>query len=299
MSNAPIVGFIGVGVMGQPMALHLLAKGHTLHVYDRSAEALAVLEAAGAQIASSARAVAEQASVVFTSLPNPAILEAVVFGPEGLAEGRAMKVLADLSTVGPELIRSLAERLAGQGVSVVDAPISGGAERARSATLAVMMSGAPEALRQVMDLAAAFGTELFNVGEQPGQAQLLKLLNNMLSSTALLITAEAFVAGVRGGLDPQLMIEVFNAGTGKNGSTMDKFPRHVLTGSFDFGHSMAGVCKDVGLAVDACQALGVPMWLGNSARQLWTAAAQGGARQDMTAVVKTIEGWAGAADTCP
>lgn len=291
MSTAPLIGFIGVGVMGQPMALHLLAKGHRLLVHDTQAEARAVLAKAGAALADSPRAVADQAEVVFTSLPNPAILEQVVLGPQGLAGGGALRILADLSTVGPDLIRHLAERLAEHDVAVVDAPISGGAERARDATLAVMMSGPPAAVQEVTALAAAFGTELFNVGEQPGQAQLLKLLNNMLSSTALLITAEAFVAGVKGGLDPHTLIEVFNASTGRNGATVDKFPRHVLTGSFDFGHSMAGVCKDVGLAVDACQALGVPMWLGSSARQLWRAAAQGGERQDMTEVVRSIERW--------
>lgn len=292
MSAVQPVGFIGVGIMGQPMALHLLDKGHPLVVHDTNEQALARMAEAGARIVDSPKAVADLARVVFTSLPNPAILEAVALGANGVIEGAAVEVLADLSTVGPPLIRQLAERLGERNIQMVDAPISGGAERARDGTLAVVMSGAPRAVEAVAALAASFGNALFTVGERPGQAQLLKVLNNMLSSTALLITAEAFVAGVKGGLDPRTMIDVFNAGTGKNGSTLDKFPTHVLTGTFDFGHSISGVCKDIGLAVDECQALGVPMWLGNSARQLWNVAAQhGGGRLDMTRVVQAIENW--------
>jgi 2-hydroxy-3-oxopropionate reductase len=133
---------------------------------------------------------------------------------------------------------------------------------------------------------------VFIVGEQAGQGQLLKLLNNMLSTTAFAITSEAYAAGIKGGLDPQVMMEVINAGSGKNGATLDKFPKHVLPGSYDFGFPVSSVCKDIGLAVEECQALGVPMWLGNAARQLWNVAAQqDGGERDLTELVRTIEGW--------
>jgi 2-hydroxy-3-oxopropionate reductase len=145
----------------------------------------------------------------------------------------------------------------------------------------------------VRPLLAAFG-KVFVVGNRPGQAQLLKVLNNMLSSTALAVTSEALVAGVKGGLDPATMVAVFNAGTGRNSATEDKVPRWVLPRTFAFGHPIAGVCKDIGLAIDECQALGVPMWIGSAARALWQyAAASGGAQKDMTALVTYIEPWAG------
>lgn len=154
-----------------------------------------------------------------------------------------------------------------------------------------MVAGKPAAVERVRALFDVFG-KVFIVGEQPGQGQLLKLLNNMLSTTAFAITSEAFVAGVKGGLAPAVMMAVINAGSGKNGATMDKFPKHVLPGTFDFGFPISSVCKDIGLAVEECQALGVPMWLGNAARQLWNVAAQqdGGGR-DLTELVRTVEGW--------
>ena len=129
--------------------------------------------------------------------------------------------------------------------------------------------------------------------EQPGQAQLLKLLNNMLSSTAFAITSEAFVAGVRGGLDPQVMMSAINAGSGRSGASQDKFMKQVLPGSFDFGFPVGSVCKDIGLAIVECEALGVPMWVGNTVRQVWNfAGRQDGMQRDMTELVRSIEGWA-------
>jgi 2-hydroxy-3-oxopropionate reductase len=122
----------------------------------------------------------------------------------------------------------------------------------------------------------------------------MKLLNNMLSSTAFAVTAEAFVAGTKGGLDPETMMAVFNAGSGRNNATSDKFPKYVLPRTFDFGFPISSVCKDIGLAVEECQALGVPTWIGGQSRQLWQSAyLQDGAKLDMTAMVQFIEGWAG------
>ena len=114
----------------------------------------------------------------------------------------------------------------------------------------------------------------------------------MLSSTAFAITAEAYVAGIKAGLDPEVMMQVFNAGSGRNGATADKFPKYVLPGTFDFGFPISSVCKDIGLAIDECQALGVPMWVGGQARQLWQSAyLQDGASEDMTALVRFIQRW--------
>jgi len=285
------VGFVGVGTMGRPMARRLIAAGHNVVVYDRDDAALAQLEAVGARATGSVREVADSARIVFTSLPTPAIFRQVAVGAGGLIEGEAIRIMVDLSTVGSRMEKEVADALLARGIETVDAPVSGGAAGATKGTLAIMAAGNPAALEEVRGLFEVLG-KVFVVGDKAGQGQLLKLLNNMLSSTAFAITSEAFVAGVRGGLDPEVMMSVINAGSGKNGATLDKFPKHVLPRTFDFGFPVASVCKDIGLAVDECQALGVPMWIGSVARQVWNyAAMQDGTARDMTELVKYVERW--------
>lgn len=292
MSDSQQIGFIGVGVMGRPMARRLLAAGHALVVFDTDAQAVAELTALGAQAATSVREVADRARIVFTSLPTPAVFRQVVLGDGGIVEGGAVRIVVDLSTVGSRAEQEVAAGLLARGIDTVDAPVSGGAAGAQKGTLAIMVAGKPAAVDEVRGLFEVLGKVLV-VGEQAGQGQLVKLLNNMLSSTAFAITSEAFVAGIKGGLDPEVMMAVFNAGSGKNGATMDKFPRHVLPRTFDFGFPIASVCKDIGLAVDECQALGVPMWVGNAARQVWNfAMMQDGTRRDMTELAAYVEHWA-------
>lgn len=285
------LGFVGVGTMGRPMARRLIEAGHTVIVFDRDDAAVAELKAIGAQAAASVKEVADTARIVFTSLPTPAIFKQVALGDGGLIEGSTIKVLVDLSTVGSRTEKEVAEGLLAKGIETVDAPVSGGAAGAKKGTLAIMTAGNPVALEEVRGLFDVLG-KVVVVGDKAGQGQLLKLLNNMLSSTAFAITSEAFVAGVRGGLDPEVMMSVINAGSGKNGATLDKFPKHVLPRTFDFGFPVGSVCKDIGLAVDECQALGVPMWVGSVARQMWNyAAMQDGAARDMTELVKYVERW--------
>jgi 2-hydroxy-3-oxopropionate reductase len=286
------LGFIGVGVMGHPIGKHLLAKGHDLVVYDTSAAAVNAMVEAGAQAAASTLEVCSRASIVFTSLPSPAVFTQVMLGEGGIVHGEAVKIVVDLSTVGSRATTQAAAQLLKKNIDLVDAPVSGGAAGARAGTLAVMVAGRDGAVAEVKDLLEAFG-KLFSVGPKPGQAQLLKLLNNMLSSTAFAITSEAFVAGVKGGLDPQVMMAAINAGSGRSGASQDKFMKQVLPGSFDFGFPISSVCKDISLAVEECEALGVPMWVGNTVRQLWSfAGRQDGMQRDMTELVKSIEQWA-------
>jgi 2-hydroxy-3-oxopropionate reductase len=155
-----------------------------------------------------------------------------------------------------------------------------------------MTAGKSETLDSIAPLLSNFG-RIFRVGGEPGQAQLLKLLNNLLSLTAFGITSEAYVAAVKGGLDPEVMLAAINAGSGRSAASEQKFVRQVLPRSFDFGFPVSSVCKDVGLAVEECEALGVPMWVGNAVRQLWNfAGRQDGMGRDMTELVRTIESWA-------
>lgn len=285
------IGFIGVGVMGNPMARRLIGRGYEVIVYDSNPAARRAMLEAGAGEAESARGVGDRTSVVFTSLPSPAVFTDVLLGSGRLLDGKAVKIVVDLSTVGSRATRHAAASLLAKNIDLVDAPVSGGAAGAESGTLAVMVAGRPTAVDRVADLLESFG-KIFRVGPEPGQAQLLKLLNNMLSTTAFAITSEAFVAGMRGGLDPQVMMTAINAGSGRSGASQDKFMKQVLPGTFDFGFPIASVCKDIGLAIEECEALGVPMWVGNSVRQLWNfAGRQDGMQRDLTELVRSIQQW--------
>ena len=299
MNSRQTLGFIGIGVMGKPMSAHLVKAGYDVLVFDVSADAMAVAVSAGARAAASVREVCDQAAVVLTSLPSPKVFLDVMTGADGVIEGSAVRIAVDTSTVGPRATRAAAEALRARGIELVDAPVSGGAAGALKASLAVIVSGAEPAVETVMPLLSVFGKPTI-VGAEPGQAQLLKLLNNMLSSTALAVTAEAYVAGVKGGLDPKLMLDVLNISSGRSAASQEKFVRQVLPRTFDFGFPIAGVCKDIGLAVDECEALGVPMWIGQQSRQLWNFAYRlGGGSRDMTEIVCLIEDWAGAAPPQP
>ncbi len=292
-TQSRLIGFIGVGVMGGPMARRLLERGHKLIVHDTNSAALKRLVKLGARAAKSPRDVADRAQTVLVSLPTPQIVRAVALGDNGVIRGRAVKTFVDLSTTGSIIEKEIAKALAARRIETVDAPISGGPAGAANGTLAVMVAGKPRAVADVRGLLNVFGT-VFVVGRRAGQGQIMKLLNNLLSTTALAITSEAFVAGVKAGLDADTMVAVLNAGSGRNSATVDKIPNSVLTRTFDFGFPVSGACKDIGLAIDECQAMGLPMLVGSAARQLWQFAyAQGGAKRDMTALITYIEPWAG------
>ena len=292
-SRARAIGFIGLGVMGGPMARRLIERGHALIVYDVEPSALRPLVQAGARAAKSVREIGDRAATVFVSLPSPQVVREVVLGDKGVSGGRAVKVVIDLGTNGPRFEKELAHALAKRRIEVIDAPVSGGGTGAAKGTLAVIVAGKPTLVAGARDLLEAFGT-VFVVGPRPGQAQTMKLLNNLLSSTALAISSEAFVAGAKAGLDADMMVAVINAGSGRNSATADKIPRTVLPRTFDFGFPIAGALKDVGLAIDECEALGVPMRVGSAVRSLWQSAyAQGGGARDMSTLITYIESLAG------
>jgi 2-hydroxy-3-oxopropionate reductase len=293
MAQSKPVGFIGVGVMGGPMARRLLERGYQLIVHDTNPAAIKSLAKLGARAAKNPREVADRAEIVLASVPTPQVLRAVALGDNGVIHGRKIKIFVDLSTTGTHVEKEIAKALAARRIATVDAPVSGGASGAAKGTLAVMVAGAPRAVAGVRDLLDVFG-KVFVVGRQAGQGQIMKLLNNLLSTTALAVTSEAFVAGAKAGLDADMMVAVINAGSGRNSATVDKIPHAVLPRTFDFGFPIAGALKDIGLAIDECQAMGLPMLVGSAARQLWQfACAQGGGKRDMTALITYIEPWAG------
>ena len=279
--------------MGGPMARRLLEAGYGVTIYDTSEAALAGLEKLGARRAESPAAVASAAEIVIGSLPTPPIVQAVALGPKGVIEGSQVKIFIDVSTTGSVYAKRIAEGLAKKGIVQVDAPVSGGVKGAENGTLAVMVSCSDEIYARVQAILAVIG-KLFHVGKEPGQGQTMKLMNNLLSATAMAISSEAVVMGVKAGLDPQMIVDVINAGSGRNSATQDKIPRCVIPRTFDFGFALALLNKDVRLCMEEADAMGVPMIVGNSVRQLLAiTAVTEGPNADMTDVVKSVERWAG------
>ena len=287
------VGFVGVGTMGGRMAARLLDAGFELVVYDSSENALAPLLARGAQRAASPAEVASSVETVLASLPTPAVVRTVALGENGIAAGSRVKAFVDLSTTGPRVAIEVAKGLSAKGIAAVDAPVSGGPTGAEKGTLAVMVSCPKDVFARLEPILRVFG-KTFLVGERPGMGQTMKLANNLLSATALAITSEAMVMGVKAGLDPRVMLDVINAGSGRNSATQDKFPRTVLPRTFDFGFPNALLYKDVKLCLDEGEALGVPMLVGNAVAQLLAVAkARQGANADISTIVRCVEEWAG------
>jgi 3-hydroxyisobutyrate dehydrogenase-like beta-hydroxyacid dehydrogenase len=292
--SAQAIGFVGLGRMGSAMATRLLDAGYGLAVFDTNEEALAPLLKQGAVKAASPAEVASIAEIVLASLPMPDIVRNVALGAEGIIHGDKVKTFVDLSTTGSRVSMAVAEGLAARGIVAIDAPVSGGVAGAQKGTLAVMASGPRESYAKVEPLLKYLG-KVFFVGEAAGMAQTLKLINNLLAATALAVTSEAMVMGVKAGLDPKTMIEIINISSGRNSATQDKFPRAVLPRTFDFGFATGLSRKDVALCLAEAEALGIPMIVGNATHQvLMITEAMFGADSDFTSMVKVAERWADA-----
>jgi 3-hydroxyisobutyrate dehydrogenase-like beta-hydroxyacid dehydrogenase len=276
--------------MGGLMAPRLLDKGYKVTVFDKSAGAVEKLRELGAIAAASAEEVADAADTVFLSLPTPDIVQNVATG--ALANGKRVKTVIDVSTTGPKVASAVARELEKHGVTYVDAPVSGGLKGAREGTLAVMVACPKptfELIRPVMEILG----RVFFVGEGAGQAQTLKLANNLLAAGVIAMTSETLAMGVKAGLDPKVMCDVINVSSGRNSATQDKFPKSVLPGTFDFGFATGLSYKDVRLCMDEAETLGVPMLVGAAVRQfLAVTLAKYGPDSDFTSMAKVVEEWA-------
>jgi 3-hydroxyisobutyrate dehydrogenase-like beta-hydroxyacid dehydrogenase len=285
------LGYIGVGKMGGPMAERLIAAGHELVVFDTSDAAVKQFVARGARAAASVAALAREVDTVLVCLPTPEVVRKV--SQEIIAAGGKVRMFVDLSTTGPRVEAEVAAALTEKGITACDSPVSGGVAGAKKGTLAVMLA-CPRDRREMLEgLLAPLG-KVFYLGERPGLGQTMKLANNLLSAAAMAITSEALVMGVKAGLDPSQMIDIINAGSGRNTATDAKFPRSILPRTFDYGFTNAHMYKDVKLCLEVAEEMGVPMWVGAAVRQLWAYSANHmGPDTDFTTVIKCIEEWAG------
>jgi len=287
------IGYIGLGKMGQPMARRLIEAGHALIVYDTRNDAVAPLVALGAKLASSPQDVADRVETVMASLPSLQISKKVATGEGGVIHGKRIKRFIDLSTTGSSMAAEIAAVLAEKNIVQIDSPVSGGVGGATKGTLAVMVSGPQADIDMVKDALGVFGT-VFVIGHKPGMAQTMKVANNFLSATAMAATSEAVAMGVKAGLDPAVMIDVINAGSGRNTASSGKFPTTILTRTFDYGFATALMLKDVRLCADEARALDVPNHVMSAVLDQWELTdKEFGGDSDFTAIVQMIERRAG------
>ncbi|MGC1792673.1 MAG: NAD(P)-dependent oxidoreductase [Pseudolabrys sp.] len=287
------IGFIGLGNMGQPMARRLIEAGHKLIVYDTRNDAVAPLVALGAQLAFSPADVADRVETVMASLPSLQISEKVAIGEGGVIQGKRIQRFVDLSTTGATVSAKIAAVLAKKNIVQIDCPVSGGVGGASNGTLAVMVSGPKAEIDLVKDVLAVFG-KVFVIGEKPGMAQTMKLANNFLSATAMAATSEAVAMGVKAGLDPAVMIDVINSGSGRTTASDGKFPQAILPRTFNYGFATALMLKDVRLCVQEARSLNVPNSVMSIVLDQWeTTNKEFGGESDFTAIVKMVETRAG------
>lgn len=282
-------GFVGLGNMGSVLAANLAERGHDLVVFDVAGPDRAP---SGARVAGSLAELARGSEVVVLSLPDGAA-SAEVVGTVADAEDRRATTVIDASTIGPDAARDNERRLDGESIGYVDAPVSGGPAGARARTLSVMFSGTDDACRVAEPVLADLSENRHRVGERAGLAQAMKLANNFLSATALAATSEAVAFGRAAGLDISTMLEVLNVSSGRNSATEDKFPNHVVTGTYGSGFAAGLMGKDIGLYLDALDAAGGSGDLARTVVDIWHRFAAAEPDADFTRIFPFVAGGTG------
>ena len=260
------VGFIGIGVMGRPMAQNILKGGHPLTVYDVSADAVKRLTDLGAKSAATPREVGAASDVVVTMLPEPHHVEQVILGPNGVAEGlRAGGVVIDMSTIDPYTSQRIGAELKKRGIGMVDSPVGKTSEHAASGTLTLMVGGDPDVIERVKPVLDRMGSETFYCGG-PGMGHAMKITNNLLATTIMVANIEALAIGAKCGLTLELMIEVMKTTMGWNAQLGVAMPKKAFKGDDSPGFMIKLAGKDVRLAVELAKKQGFEALVGAGAQ---------------------------------
>ncbi len=288
------VGFIGLGLMGEPMSRNVLRKGFPLTVFDVRADPVQRLVAAGAAAAGSPRAVAERSDVVLTIVPNSSDVEKVILGPDGVAEAaRPGLTVIDMSTIDPAVSKRVATALGARGAAMLDAPVGRPSSFAAAAQLAFMVGGDGAVLDRCRQVLLAMGDTIFYCGGN-GMGSTMKVVNNLLSITALAATGEALVLGAKSGLETAVMLDVLRRTAASNAHLSMTYPQKALKGDFSPMFMIDLAHEDLSLGLELGAAQQVPLALGAMAREMFSAArARGRGRLDWTAVVTVLEDVAG------
>jgi 3-hydroxyisobutyrate dehydrogenase len=284
------VGVIGWGRMGGAMGLRLVEAGHEVCAYDVERSARRAARSAGATVLDSAREVAQRCDTIITMLPAAADVEAAAFSPDGVLEGvRPGALWLEMTSSNPDVTGHLAQLAGERRTTLLDCPVSGGVRGAREGRLTVIVAGPREALSRARPLLETLGERIVRVGDRPGEGDLAKTINNMLSAINLAAAAEGLALAKAGGLAIEPLLEVLNGSTGASNATQVKIPDYVLTERFDAGFTIAQYVKDLDVAVDFARTREVPAKLLSEAQGIWSAAvARGHGDDDHTAIVPHV-----------
>jgi 2-hydroxy-3-oxopropionate reductase len=285
----PRIGYIGLGLMGKPIASNLLQAGFPLTVHNRSREAADELVGRGARAADSPRAVAEASDFVFTSLPDSPDVEHVVLGPQGVREGcRPGMVFVDNSTIKPETARHIAAELGAVGAAALDAPVSGGDVGARAATLAIMVGGPKEAFDRVLPAFQAMGKTITHVGDS-GAGQVAKACNQIMAAATMVAMSELLLLARKAGVDPQRVVEAIRGGAAQCW-TLDVKPPRLFAGERRPGFKASMMHKDLAIILDTARTFGMPLPMSALNLQLYESMLQMGMGSlDNSAVIGVYE----------
>ncbi|HKQ64889.1 MAG TPA: 2-hydroxy-3-oxopropionate reductase [Methylomirabilota bacterium] len=290
---AQVIGFIGLGIMGRPMAKNLLKAGHSLVVHNRSRGAVDDLVKAGAKAGTSPRDVASQSDVLITMLPNSPDVEEVVLGRDGVIEGaRAGMSLLDMSTISPLVSQKIGAALAAKSVQMLDAPVSGGERGAIDAVLSIMVGGDKALFDKVLPIFQAMGKTITHLGPL-GAGGFTKLANQIIVAVNLTALGEALTLAKKAGLDRELTLTALAGGLAGSKCLDQKKPNY-LAGTYNPGFKIDLHYKDLGLIMESARALGVPLPATAAVQELFSALrVKGRGGLDHSGVITLLEDLAG------
>lgn len=288
------VGFVGIGKMGHPMCRHLLEAGYALSVYDLRPEAVDTLASLGAERAASPKELAARSTTVITMLPDSPAVEKAILGEDGVMVGApSSTVVIDMSSSYPSSTIRISKQLAERGVTMLDAPVSGGVAGAIAGTLAIMVGGDEEAFNSRRPLLETMGKNVLYMGAS-GAGHSTKIINNFLSAASTLATTEAMVLAAKLGLSPDRVLAAVQKSTGRNYSTDFKFPKYVLPRTFNAGFALGLFHKDLEMFTALGREMRSPMLMGSLVHQYFQLGlSKYGFDADHLALVQLLEEWAG------
>lgn len=290
--NKPIVGFMGVGQIGRPMADRVLQQFESI-IYDNSEEALRPFTGR-ATIAKTSQELIAGSEIIVACLPTVQAYLDTVLAAKHLGKTTPLRTFVVVGTTGSALINEIVSMLNGTGIDVVDAPVTGGPHSAEMGALTTMASGSAEALASAQPIIDCYSRQTIQFGTKPGAAQTMKLVNNLLSVANLVLASEAMTLGLKAGLDPEKMLEVLNAGTGQNYATNSIFPRCVFTRSFDYGGHLQMGAKDYECLMEESERQGLTISAAMAVQDiLMNTIARHGPTADFSTIVKYFEDNAG------
>ena len=283
------LGFIGLGIMGKPMAGHLLAAGHAVHIYDVNLEPVKELASKKAVVCSHSKEVTQKSDIIFIMVPDTPDVEAVLFGKDGVAEGvRSGSIVVDMSSISPIATKEFAKKLAALGVKMLDAPVSGGQVGAEKATLSIMVGGQPEVFAQIKPYFELMGKNIVHIGEN-GDGQTCKVANQIVVALTIEAIGEALLFASKAGANPKKVREALLGGFAQS-RILEVHGERMIGRSFDPGFRIRLHQKDLNLALQAARSLGLSLPNTATAQELFNAvAAQGGSDLDHSAMVLALE----------